>query len=364
MEKTKSSMHIYKWLMPFSYVYGFVVYIRNLLFKSGVLKRKTYNLPIICIGNISVGGTGKTPHTEYIIKLLKDKYRVAVLSRGYKRKSKGFVLASKNSLVGDIGDEPFQMKQKFPEILVAVDKKRTRGIEKLLQLPEPPQVIILDDGFQHRYVKPSYVIILSDHNRPVYEDKLLPAGRLRESCFYLNFASDIIVTKCPDDLLPLDYRIVEHYLNPYPFQGLYFTSFSYASILPIFNKKLNSIPLNSLKDKAILLVTGVAAPKPLVDKISEYTQNIITLQFADHHQFSEKDMLNIKSKFDEIKSSNKIILLTEKDAGRMKCMKITDKNILNSLFYIPIEVKFLKNDFKKEFDKKILAHVKEYSRNS
>lgn len=365
MEKTKSSIHIHKWLIPLSYVYGFVIFVRNMLFRVGILKQRRYKLPIICIGNISVGGTGKTPHTEYLIKILKNKYRVAVLSRGYKRKSKEFVLATADSNVADIGDEPFQIKQKYPDIIVAVDKKRTRGIDKLLALAQAPQVIILDDGFQHRYVKPSYTIILSDYNRPVYEDRLLPAGRLRESCHYLTHASDIIITKCPENLLPLDYRIIEHYINPYPFQGLYFTAFSYQSIQPVLNKNLSSISLNQLCDYFILLVTGIAAPQPLLDKISVHTKTINTLQFADHHQFSKKDIQNIESEFEKIKNQKKLILLTEKDAGRLTCLKLDDNSsIIDSLFYIPIEVDFLKEEFKEEFETKILAHVKEYSRNN
>lgn len=233
----KQSVHINWWLLPISWLYGFVVCIRNRLFKWGILKSEEFDIPVICIGNITVGGTGKTPHTEYLVKLLKDKYRIAVLSRGYGRKTKGFILAGSDSTSRQIGDEPLQIKQKFPEVLVAVDAKRTRGIHNLMALEDPPEVILLDDAFQHRYVKPSYSIVLTNYNRPAYLDKLLPAGRLRESFGHIYKASMIVVTKCPDDLKPIDYRLITHEINPYPYQSLFFTRFTYKQLVPVFADK-------------------------------------------------------------------------------------------------------------------------------
>ena len=183
-------------LWPLSILYGIGVSIRNRLFNLGILKIREFDVPIICVGNITVGGTGKTPHTESLINELKNAYRVACLSRGYKRKTSGFVLATENSTANDIGDEPMQIKNKFPEITVAVDADRVRGIKKLMQLPEKPEVIILDDGFQHRYVKADINIMLIDYNRPIYEDHLLPLGRLRESIHAKDRANYVIVTKC------------------------------------------------------------------------------------------------------------------------------------------------------------------------
>ncbi|MCC8173755.1 MAG: tetraacyldisaccharide 4'-kinase, partial [Odoribacter sp.] len=195
-------------LLPLSALYGLITGIRNFLFNNGVLKLKEFDIPIICIGNLTVGGTGKTPHTELIIAELKKNYRVACLSRGYKRKTKGFILANENSTAREIGDEPLQIKNKFPDIIVACDEKRVRGIENLLQLKQKPEVIILDDAFQYRYVKARRNIILMDYNRPIYKDMLLPAGRLRENKSTLKRADYVIVSKCPVDISPIDRRII------------------------------------------------------------------------------------------------------------------------------------------------------------
>lgn len=215
-------------LWPLSVLYGIGVSIRNRLFNLGILKTQEFDIPIICVGNITVGGTGKTPHTESLINELKNDYRVACLSRGYKRKTSGFVLATANSTANDIGDEPMQIKAKFPEITVAVDANRVRGIKKLMQLPEKPEVIILDDGFQHRYVKADINIMLIDYNRPIYEDHLLPLGRLRESIHAKDRANYIIVTKCPQNISPIEKRIILKHLNLKAYQQLLFSSMKYG----------------------------------------------------------------------------------------------------------------------------------------
>lgn len=358
-------VRINRWLLPISWLYGFAIYIRNKFFKWGIYKIREYDIPIICVGNISVGGTGKTPHTEYLIRLLKDRYKVAVLSRGYKRKTNGFILSSPESTSKEIGDEPYQIKQKFPEVMVAVDRDRCHGVETLLALDTPPDVIILDDGFQHRYVRPSYAIILSDFNRPVYEDKLLPAGRLREPAHYLRFASDIIVTKCPLDLQPIDFRIISHDIDPYPFQGLFYTAFSYKKLIPVFNETNNeTMDLQILREKSILLVTGIASPKPLIEKLSEYSKDVHTMEYGDHYSFSRKDIRNIASRLKKIKSEDKIIVVTEKDAGRLKLLKNIDEDIKFYFYYIPIEVSFLEPKHQEEFNKRIIDHVEENRRNS
>ncbi len=361
----RKPVRINRWLIPFSWFYGMIIYFRNKFFKWGIYKQKEYDIPIICVGNISVGGTGKTPHTEYLIRLLKDKYKVAVLSRGYKRKTNGFILSTTESTSREIGDEPYQIKQKFPDVMVAVDRNRCRGVERLLELETPPNVIILDDGFQHRYVKPSYMIILSDFNRPVYEDRLLPAGRLREPAHYLRFASDIIVTKCPNDLQPIDYRIISHDINPYPFQGLFYTSFAYDKLFPVFNDRNKEVMnLQILKEKAILLVTGIASPKPLIKKLSEYSKEIKTIEYGDHYTFTKKDIKHIAAKFKKIKSEDKIIIVTEKDAGRLKLLKSMDEEIKHYFYYIPIEVSFLEPKHQEDFNQRIIKHVEENRRNS
>lgn len=354
-------VRINKWLLPFSWLYGFVVYMRNKFFDWGLLKHEEFDVPVICIGNVTVGGTGKTPHTEYLIRLLTKKYRVAVLSRGYKRKTKGFVLASSISSSSEIGDESFQIKQKFPDTLVAVDADRRRGIRKLLALENPPEVILLDDAFQHRYVKPSYTIILSDYNRPVYEDKLLPAGRLREYASSMKHANMILVTKCPDDLQPIDFRIISHDVNAFPYQQLYFTSFTYKSIRPVFSEVSQEYPRSVLRNKHILLVTGIASPKALLKELSKYTKRVDTLIYPDHHNFKAKDIKHIASSFRNIKSEDKLILVTEKDAARLVSRNDIDEDLKERLFYIPIEVTFIGEA--QDFDEKIDKHVREDIRN-
>ena len=355
-------IHINKWLLPFSWLYGLIVFFRNKFFDWGFFKREEFDIPVICIGNITVGGTGKTPHTEYIVNLLKDKYRVAVLSRGYGRKTSGYILADNGSTSLDIGDEPFQIKRKFPDVLVAVDGNRRRGIRNLLDLQTPPEVILLDDAFQHRYVIPSYTIILSNYNRPMYEDTLLPAGRLRESVSHAKKANMIVVTKCPTDMKPIDYRIISHDLNIFPFQSLFFTSFAYSTNLkPVFDGT-NILPFAKVKDMNVLLVTGIASPKMIVDEISQYTNKVETITYPDHYVFKAKDIKHISRQFEAIGSENKIILVTEKDAARLLLRQDIDEELKSKMYYLPIEVLFVDND-SNEFDNKIINHVKEYSRN-
>lgn len=358
MIKTKP-VYINKWLLPFSWLYGFIVYIRNKFFDWGIFKQEEFDVPVICIGNISVGGTGKTPHTEYLICLLQQKYRVAVLSRGYKRKSSGFVLADHTSTSKDIGDEPYQIKCKFPGIIVAVDGNRRRGIRKLLQLENPPQLILLDDAFQHRYVKPSFTIVLSDYTRPVYEDTLLPAGRLREPFSKIDDANIIIVTKCPPDLQPIDYRIISHDINVFPYQGLYFTTFGYLQLKPVFADYGFASPLNSLSGKHLLLVTGIASPEMIISKLSEYTDKIETITYPDHYDFKAKDIEHISYTFNNISAEDKLIVVTEKDSTRLVLNNNISEDIKQKMYYLPIEVKFM--DKEEDFRESVLKHVKQFT---
>ena len=227
---------INKWLYPVSWIYGTGVWLRNKLFDWGIYKERKFDIPVISVGNITVGGTGKTPHTEYLIRLLQKDYKVAVLSRGYKRKSKGFVLARPDTSVQMIGDEPFQMKQKFPDIHMAVDRDRCHGIEQLCNSHIAPgtEVIILDDAFQHRYVKPGINILLVDYHRLICEDTLLPAGRMREPENGKSRAHIVIVTKCPKDITPMDLRVLSKQMELYPYQQLYFTTLTYGKLHPLF----------------------------------------------------------------------------------------------------------------------------------
>jgi tetraacyldisaccharide 4'-kinase len=336
-------------------LYGFIVYTRSKFFDWGILKREEFDIPVVCIGNITAGGTGKTPHTEYIIRLLQEKYRVGVLSRGYKRKSKGFVLAAGETACKEIGDEPFQIKTKFPHVIVAVDGNRRRGIRKLQELDHPPQIILLDDAFQHRYVKPSYTILLSDFNRPVYEDKLLPAGRLREPASVMTDANMIIVTKCPTGLQPIDYRIISYDINAFPYQELYFTTLVYKGLKPVFADENKELSLDSLAGQYILLVTGIASPDMLIGKLSEYTGKIENIAYPDHHDFKTKDIKYITSRFRNIRPESKIIVVTEKDAARLIHRDDIEDDIKRHLYYLPVEVLFI--DKEAGFKEKILRHI-------
>nr|WP_297166727.1 tetraacyldisaccharide 4'-kinase [uncultured Dysgonomonas sp.] len=360
---SQNTLHIKKWLLPLSWLYGFIVFIRNKMFECKILKQKSYDIPVICIGNITVGGTGKTPHTEYLIELLRSNYRVAVLSRGYKRKSKGFVLADKNSTVGQIGDEPYQIKAKFPEVIVAVDSERQRGIETLLSLPEgeKPDVILLDDAFQHRYVKPSFTILLTDYNRLMTKDKLLPAGRLREPVYYAEKANVIIVTKCPDGITPLDQRLLAKEIQVYPYQDLFYTSFRYGSLTPVFAENKEELSLKKLQNKDVLIVAGIANPRPFFRKVKRYVKQAETIQYPDHYQFTSKDILDIKSRLASMAGKEKVIIVTEKDAARLLSMDNIDEEIRSILYYLPIRVSFVNEEDKKLFNNKIVDHVRENS---
>lgn len=356
------SVQINKWLLPLSWLYGLIVFFRNKFFDWGILKREEFNIPIICIGNLTVGGTGKTPHTEYVVSILKDKYRIAVLSRGYGRKTNGYILADENTTSLDIGDEPYQIKRKFPDIYVAVDADRRNGIRTLLELDNPPQVIVLDDAFQHRYVNPSYTVVLSDYNRPVYEDALLPAGRLREPVSHLRNVSMIVVSKCPVDLKPIDYRVMSHNLNVFPYQSLFFTTIAYGTKLkPVFGE-VEDIDCDNLRNMHVLLVTGIASPQKIKEHLALHTDNVEALNYPDHYIFKAKDIKHIVSRFEEIESDDKIILVTEKDAARLVLRNDIDEDVKRRIYYLPIEVSFVGSEHS-EFDNKIINHVKEYSRN-
>ncbi|WP_321480627.1 tetraacyldisaccharide 4'-kinase [uncultured Bacteroides sp.] len=364
MEEPRSRIN--KWLYPVSILYGTVVGIRNKLFDWGILQSKSFNIPTICIGNLSVGGTGKTPHTEYLIKLLKSKYQIAVLSRGYKRHSRGYILASSESTARNIGDEPYQMKNKFSDIYVAVDENRCHGIGKLLKLHDPKaDVILLDDAFQHRYVKAGLNILLTDHHHLFCDDKLLPAGRLREFIKGKNRAHIVIVTKCPSDIKPIDFNIITKKLDLFPFQQLYFSSFRYGKLTPLFEefnktkRELSSIQ----KDEHILLLTGIASPDTIMKELQSRTKNVTLLAFNDHHDFSSGEINMIKERFEKMQSEKKIIITTEKDAARLIHHPAFSDELKTVSYTLPIEVRILQNQ-QYNFNKNITDYVRENKRDS
>ena len=357
---------INKKLLPLSWCYGFGVGLRNMLFEMGALKSKKYDVPIISVGNITAGGTGKTPHVEYLIELLKDHMNVAILSRGYKRKSRGFVLADKDTPMTQIGDEPFQMKQKYPDIIVAVDGNRRRGIEKLIEgeTEKKADIILLDDAFQHRYVKPGINILLVDYHRLVIYDELLPAGRLREPVKSKDRADIVIITKCPKDLNPMEYRVITKAMKLYPYQQLYFSTHEYDTPRLVFpemtdGKEIKS--LDELKDKSILLLTGIASPQQMEHDLAPYTSQLTPLTFGDHHAFKKKDVERINELFASL-SGQKLIITTEKDATRLLTTEGLSDEVKKHLYVLPIHISMMQNQTD-DFNKNIFKYVRKNSRN-
>lgn len=347
-------MKINKWLLPISWTYGLGVWVRNEFFNHGLLHSQHYDVPVISVGNITVGGTGKTPHVEYLIRLLKERYKVAVLSRGYKRHTKGYVLANQQSTAHDIGDEPYQMKVKFPKIAVAVDANRRDGIQHLCQDPvtRGVNVILLDDAYQHRYVRPSLNILLVDYNRPIFSDKLLPAGRLRESMRGKRRADIVIVTKCPPDIGMQEMRSIEEKLALEEHQSLFFTTMAYLELQPMFCGE--NRPLQTLRaDEHVMVISGIAEPSPMIKEIQHYCPNVTHLSFGDHHDFTTNDIEQINATFESLPYP-KIAITTEKDAARLAPIDGLSDILRQCLFILPIEVRFLQGKGEK-FNKMILS---------
>ena len=352
---------INEWLLPLSWLYGIGVRFRNFLFDVGILKSQDYKVPIISVGNITVGGTGKTPHVEYLVKLLKDQFNVAVLSRGYKRKSRGYVLADKDTPMQQIGDEPYQMKQKFPGITVAVDKNRRRGIAQLTE-DDKIDVILLDDAFQHRYVKPGVNILLVDYHRLIIYDKLLPAGRLREPLPGKNRADIVIVTKCPKELKPMEYRVITRAMNLFPYQTLYFSTLEYGELRPVFPHVRSNVSLSQLSNHNVLLLTGIASPRQLKEDLTPLAKSVTPMTFADHHNFSHKDLNQLSATF-EAMPSPKVIITTEKDATRLNATEELGDELRKAFYVIPVNIKFMLEQ-EDLFNQNIIGYVRKNSRNS
>lgn len=341
--------------LPLAWLYGVAITLRNKLFDLKILPVEKFEIPVISVGNLAVGGTGKTPHVEYIIQLLKNKYRIAVLSRGYKRKTRGFRLADASADSRTIGDEPLQIFKKFPDIVVAVDANRRRGIRRLLALPATirPEVVVLDDGFQHRYVQPSLSILLTEFDRPFFKDRLLPAGRLRESAKNVERSDIVIFTKCPPNEIPEISKLWKTATK----QSVFYSSFHYKEFQPIFEDSFQGI--SDYNNCAMLLVTGIARPAPFIRHLNSLTIGLQILLFSDHHDFCKNDFAKIKSVFDSIKRKEKIIVSTEKDAARLASNPEIPDELRGSWMYMPIEIVFAENG-ENSFTKKIEEHVAEF----
>ena len=356
---------IHSSLLPLSFLYGMGVRFRNMLFDTGILESRSFPVPVISVGNITVGGAGKTPHVEYLIRLLCETKRVSVLSRGYKRRTKGYLLASSSSTSLELGDEPYQMYLKYGrQVHVAVSANRCEGIERLCSDPETKDtdVILLDDAFQHRYVKPGVNILLVDYHRLIVYDKLLPAGRLREPKDGKRRADIVIVTKCPPDLRPMDFRVITKALNLYPYQKLFFTTIEYGDLIPLFSNS-RSLALSEItSDFEVLVLSGIASPQHLLCDIQKHTENVIPMTFRDHHLFTPKDIARINNTFDSL-SSKRIIITTEKDAARLVGLDGLSDDVRNHIYALPIKTTFLLEQ-QEQFDEFILSYVLKNSKDS
>lgn len=335
-----------KILFPFAVLYGFITTIRNWFYQKGILKSYSFPIPIIAVGNLSVGGTGKTPQIEYLIRLLSPNYKIAVLSRGYKRKSSGFLLADYASTAELLGDEPFQLHQKFPSIQVAVDANRKNGIKRLLALENKPEIILLDDAFQHRKVKAGFYILLTAYNDLYADDFILPTGNLRESRSGVKRADVVIVTKCPPTLTEAAQNQIHQRLHLLAHQQLYFSAIQYDVMLYSESERCS---VASLLNTDKLLVAGIAKPQPFFNHLQD--GNDEELEFPDHHDFTESDIQTIQKK-----SKNKPIITTEKDFVRLKG-RINPAQ----LFYLPIQSIFLSNG--ENFNQQINNYVEQSTGN-
>jgi tetraacyldisaccharide 4'-kinase len=348
-------------LYPLSLLYGFATSIRNTLYDLKIIKSHEFDLPIISIGNIRVGGTGKTPHVEYLVKLLNKNVSLATLSRGYKRKTSDFRMVHRDSSVAEVGDEPLQLKRKFPEIKVAVDNDRVHGISTLIEKNDQLNAVVLDDAFQHRKVKAGFSILLTDYHNLFTKDHLLPYGRLREKRYEKRRANIIIVTKCPENMNPMERRLVKKEIKHYPYQDLFFSTIKYGEPQAVFmdtnewnNKKL------AIEKPNVLLICGIAHPELFISHSKSVAKTVEPVIFSDHHNFKPPDIKKITSKFQHLPGPS-VILTTEKDATRLREITNLPEDIKKHMYYIPIEVDFLESR-KEKFDKLIFDYVKKNKR--
>lgn len=340
-------------LLPFALLYGLGIIIRNYLYNKKFLKSATFNFPLICVGNLSVGGTGKSPLVEYIVNVLHDNFKVATLSRGYKRKTKGYVLAKENTTAIEIGDEPAQFHKKFPHISVAVGEERVVAVAQLLHDKPDTEVIILDDAFQHREINPGFNILLTECNDLFTRDLFLPAGNLRDQRSSYKRAQVILITKCPPDFSTAEKQKVIEEINPTKNQKVYFTTIEYGIPFHIINNELRTF---TLQDE-ILLVCGIANPKPLKTFLTHHCAAFYMQAYNDHHIYRIDDLNDIKKKFNNINATGKFLLTTEKDAVRL--LKFNGELQELPLYVLPVKHKFLFNQ-EKEFNELIMQFVQNF----
>lgn len=336
--------------MPISWLYAAVLYLRHWLYDRGIFRQNQHDATVICVGNLSFGGTGKTPFTLYIARLLGDSARVAILSRGYKRKTSGFLLAESGVSAEELGDEPLLMFQQLKNTRVAVDANRSRGIQTLLSETNV-RAVILDDAFQHRKVKADCNILLTDYRNRYTQDHLVPAGNLRDIKLRAKSAQIIVVTKCPEEI---DFDRVAAEINPQANQHLFFTRLKYQNLKPIGSDKL--FDLDYLRDKGVLIFTGIAHPEYLESFVKTKTTDVQSIEFPDHHNYTEKDLLRINDIFDKFATPSKLVLTTEKDAVKLSESELAPHLLKLPIFVLGVEVEFMKD--KELFDRELKRYAK------
>lgn len=351
-------------LIPFSWLYGLVIWIRNALYDNGFFSSASFQIPVISVGNITVGGTGKTPHVEYLAALLKEDFKVATLSRGYRRKSHGFRIASATSSFLEIGDEPAQIIKRFPDITVAVDRNRVHGVKELLKQSPPLEVILLDDAYQHRAIQPGFSILLIDYNRPVDRDRLLPAGLLREPAVNRNRANIILVTRSPEQIKPIELREYVNRLGLSLGQHLFFTTIRYGDLIPVYEGILQQeIEWFREHAGAVLIVAGIVNPRSMRQFARSIHPHNQEMFFPDHHRFTGNDLKRISATYHRMRNEPEVlengkdvlVLTTEKDAVRLR-EHLPEQPVRNAFHAVRIHVHFLNED-KNEFDQHIKAYV-------
>lgn len=327
-------------LLPLCLIYGSITWIRNKFFDWGLLPSKSYSIPVISLGNLSTGGTGKTPHVEYLVNYLRDKYNIAVLSRGYKRKTKGFLIAGPNNSALDIGDEPLQICRKFPDIIVAVHERRRKGIKIIMKTHPEVNLIILDDAYQHRFVKPGLNLLLTEYYKPFFNNFILPCGNLRESKKGSKRAHALIVSKTPPVFSPLDRSYFQKKLEKYKLEKVFFSTVEYGSWIPL-SPGCQKEPKGY---KTIFLYSGIANTSAIEEHLKRNCQDLIVRKFPDHYQFSASDLDKLRREYKDTYGGSKAIVVTEKDAMRLQQKELQNKLKGLPVFYIPIKVVFHNGD--------------------
>lgn len=345
-------------LKPLAFVYEAITSARNSRYDKGAVPSFRADFPVISIGNITTGGTGKTPHTEYLTRLLSGRYKIAVLSRGYGRRTKGYIEVSTRSSAVQTGDEPLQMSRKFPYVTFAVCEKRAEGLQRLTQSVNP-DAVILDDAFQHRAVTPSLNILLINWNRNILDDMVLPAGLLRESANGRRRADIIIISKCPDNLSPEQMDIERERLQCHDSQKVFFSTMKYDGLIP-FDACSPARSLNSITDRSsVIVATGIASPEPIIRELSKHTADIAPLTFSDHHNFSDRDIARIGRAVRGACHSDKIVITTEKDAVRLQDMCISP-DLRRLIYILPVRVRMI--DAQSDFENIIINHIENFKK--